>query len=232
MEAELGRFPLANTIKGLMIKYWLRLYAGTHNSLLNEAFTECHSNQHEWMQGIHYLLKINGFGNVWNNPATVNKDNFHKYFRQRLNEIHIQNSNSKIACSNRFDTLHSIRGEYKLENYIKCIKDPEKREIFTRLRIDLNILSTCKSQGNLRLDLCPFCKVEPESVSHFLLKCNRYLDTRKQFFDKITQKDAQFDTFNDQIKLSYLLNVECPENVIGLCCKFISDIYSQRLKEK
>ena len=177
------------------------------------------------------MLSSTGFGNVWDNPTLVDKDNFHKYFRQRLNEIHVQNSNSKISTSNRFDTLNKLHGEYKLENYIKCVKDPDKREIFTRLRVDLNILSTCKSQGILQLDFCPFCKIEPESVEHFLLTCSRYVHIRNKFFDRIKKHDAHFHFISKQEKLSYILNIECPEKVIGICCNFLSEIYSQRLKD-
>ena len=64
----------------------------------------------------------------------------------------------------------------------------------------MNVLSTCKSQGSLQLDLCPLCKVERKPVSHFLLRCNKYLDVRKKYFEKISQKDTQFDMISEQAK--------------------------------
>ena len=232
VELELGRFPVSNVAKGLMIKYWLRLNAGTGNMLLNEAYSECKNNYYDWLQGIQFLLTTNGFGNVWNDPTSVNKENFHHYFRQRLNEIHIQNCESKISNSNRFSTLQILDAEFKMQNYILRVTDPEKREIVTRLRIDLNILSTCKGQLDRQQDLCPLCRVEPESVSHFILKCDRNSAIRTHFFDMISAKDISFALKSDQNKLKYFLNIECPNELLGICCNFLGAIYKQRLKDK
>jgi len=41
VQGELGRMPIINTSKGLLIKYWLRLSWGTENKLLNEAYQVC-----------------------------------------------------------------------------------------------------------------------------------------------------------------------------------------------
>ena len=90
-------------------------------------------------------------------------------FRERLNDQHVQNWNTKLLEFNRFKSLQKLHNDYKNENYIKLIRDPEVREMYTRLRIDMNILSTSKSQGTLQLELCPICKEETESVGHFLL---------------------------------------------------------------
>ena len=79
----------------------------------------------------------------------MNKEVFHKCFRERLNDQHVQNWNCKLEESHRFKILQVLHKDYKVENYTKLIKDPEVREIYTRLRIDLNILSTSKSQGNV-----------------------------------------------------------------------------------
>ena len=231
VEGELGRFPVNNTVKGLMIKYWLRLNAGASNSLLNEAYKECYEKEHEWLQNIQYLLYENGFGNVWNSPNSVNADLFHKYFRQRLNDIHVQNWNSKLSLSNRFDTLRMLHKNYSIENYIKVINDAKKREIFTRLRIDVNILSTCKGQGNLQQELCPLCNAEPESVTHFLFSCNKYSDIRTIFIDKILTHHVGFDSLNEREKLSFILNLECPQELIGICCFFISEMYDSRISD-
>ena len=60
---------------------------------------------YDWVQGIQSLLCENGFGEIWINPTSVNKDTFHKFFRQRLNDQHVQNWNAKLQESNRFKIL-------------------------------------------------------------------------------------------------------------------------------
>ena len=98
----------------------------------------CDSNL-PWIQGVQYLLMENGFGDVWIRPDIVNKDSFHKYFRKRLNDQHVQNWRSKIFNSNRFKIMQLIHEGYRISKYIDKIKSPEIREIYTRLRIDMNI---------------------------------------------------------------------------------------------
>ena len=131
VQAELGRNPVMNSAKSFAVKYWLRLKSGTRNNVLNEAFDECSRNKHEWMQGIQSLLCENGFDNVWINPESVNKDTFHKVFRERLNDQHIQKLNAKINESNRFKTLQILYNDHKLKRYITIVRDPEEREIYT-----------------------------------------------------------------------------------------------------
>ena len=119
IQEELGRYPIYNIAKGFVIKYWLRLNSGTKNVILNEAYQVCLHDQHDWSQSVQYLLCENGFRHVWVNPNSVKKDSFHKYFKQRLNDQHLQNLNSRINPSSRFTTLRRIHKEYKLQNYIE-----------------------------------------------------------------------------------------------------------------
>ena len=187
---------------------------------------------YDWVQGIQSLLCENGFGEIWINPTSVNKDTFHKFFRQRLNDQHVQNWNAKLQESNRFKILQVSHDDYKTEKYINLIKNPEVREIYTRLRIDMNILSTSKSQGTSQLDICPICEEEPESVGHFIFKCKQYDHVRDDFINSIAthHPPLYFSNLGENEKLNYILNVDCPKEVIGNCCKFIYKIYTARLK--
>ena len=60
-------------------------------------------------------------GGNWANGSRllfVNEDCFHKYFKQRLNDQHIQNWNSRNMNSNGFKILQTLHDEYKISNYI------------------------------------------------------------------------------------------------------------------
>ena len=230
---ELGRYPISNTAHAFAIKYWLRLISGTENTILNEAYTVCSEKQYEFIQSIQYLLCGNGFGDVWANPYSVNKHTFHKTFKQRLNDQYIQDWSTKLNTSNRFKTLQVLHLEYKMQSYVDHITNPEIREIYTRLRIDLNCLTTSKAQGSLMRESCPFCNIEPEDVGHFLFRCEKYSDIRREFYNQVSEKETP-GTFNDldtNEKLRYVLNAEtAPEN-IGRCCLFLKTIYNERLKD-
>ena len=107
------------------------------------------------------------------------------------------------------------------------------REIYTRLRIDLNCLTTSKAQGNLQRELCPFCETEPEDVGHFLFTCVKYRTIRSEFLKQISEKeiDMTFVDLDINEKLRFILNVECSTGNIGICCKFLKRIYEERLKD-
>ena len=100
VSTELGLFPLDNQAYSLTVKYWLRLVNSTDNELLNECYIDSVNENYEWLDGIRAILSTNGFGYVWNNPLSVNKDTFHKIFRQRLHDQYIQDLKRKIESSN------------------------------------------------------------------------------------------------------------------------------------
>ena len=228
VQGELGRMPIVSIARGLAIKYWLRLNSGTENRLLNESYKICVQNNHDWIQSIQSMLCENGFGDVWTNPALVDKESFHKYFRRRLNDQHVQNWSSKIQNSNRFTTLQKLENNYEMKQYVTKVKDPNVREIFTRLRIDMNLLNTSKSNREQQNDICSFCNVESETVGHFLLRCSKYQNIRTQTFNTLTSHEPDFEHLNENDKLSYILDLRCSDINIGVCCNFVSKIYTQR----
>ena len=97
----------------------------------------------------------------------------------------------------------------------------------------MNILTTSKSQGRQCLDTCPMCNLEPETVDHFLFKCVKYNEFRNNFINDISTHHPYnyFQNLTKDDKMRYILNVDCPSEVIGKCCKFIYNIYSSRLKD-
>ena len=185
----------------------------------------------QWIQCVQYLLYENGFGDIWESPNNVNKNTFHKCFRQRLQDQYVQNWNAKLNDSSRFTILQSIHKEYKLQDYIVNIKNPNVRETFTRLRIDMNILCTSKIHGSLNVTNCFLCHNGNETVGHFLLKCPKFNDIRIENFEKLRRIDANFINLDDNEKIMYLLNTEGPEKCLVLCCNFINEMYKQRESE-
>ena len=78
-----------------------------------------------------------------------------------------------INTSSRFVTLRELSDDFKLPVYINVIKNPSIRLLFTRLRIDMNVLSTSRGSKK-RKDLCPLCSDEAEDVYRFVLRCPEF----------------------------------------------------------
>ena len=78
---------------------------------------------------------------------------------------------------------------------------------------------------------CPLCSREPESVFHFVLKCPVYDRQRTFFIDKIVSRSPSFPNLDDVQKLKYIVDLDCPPEIINQCCKFIAEIYALRERQ-
>ena len=165
---------------------------------------------------------------MWLDNTLYDNRVFHKYFLQRLDDQFKQNLSGDIASSARFRVLSSLKDNFKMSPYLTHIRNPSIRNIFTRLRIDLNCLATCKTQGNF--SMCPMCKLEPETVEHFIIKCPHYTDERNLFTAKILPISQRYYSYNNVRKIQYILDLRCPTQAVSSCIKFISTIYKTREK--
>ena len=153
---------------GLSVKYWLRLENGTENAILNEAFLETKTANHDWIQSVQYVLCTNGFRDIWLNLLNCDEQTFHKMFIQRLEDQHRQNLLGFMKTSSRFRVLSSLKDGVELSPYITQIRNPDIRQILPILRIDLNCLVTCKTKKTLiQRDTCLFCHIDGGGVEHF-----------------------------------------------------------------
>ena len=235
---ELGCKPIDNKMLSLTVKYWLRLANGTENQLLNQAYAESLEQNYEWTQGIKYLLFKNGFGDVWQMPESVNQLNFHKTFKNRLNDQFDQNILSKLDSSTRFDVLKTMIDNetvVKRQRYIETIKNPSIRESFTRLRIDINILENSKQNIDKSPSggICSNCSLNArETTTHLLLKCSKFSAIRDKFYTMIRSNDPNFNqnSMSEHDLLRYILDLRCPDENIAGCCSIVKNIYDARVE--
>ena len=228
VQGELARFPLLHKAWGLAVKYWLRLCHGTSNVLLNAAFKIACDNDDPWLQSIRYLLTQNGFGDVFVDPAPVTPK-FGKTFVQRLNDQFQQSWKSNMRASSRFMYLNQCKNEYERSTYLSVIKNREVRNIFTRLRVDMNVLATCKYRQPSAPD-CPMCQSGVEDLEHFILFCPTWLHLRNEFLKSVRVFSPSLATASNLEKMNYILDLQCPSEAINYCCAFVKRIYQGRQK--
>ena len=153
-----------------------------------------------------YLLDSNDFGNIWLN--TPNVWQFHKVFKTRLNDQFIKEWQSAISSSSRFFVRRELSLAFQLAEYINAIRNPDIRLIYTKLRTDLNVLSTCHASEK-QSRMCPMCNTESETVSHFVLHCPYFSIERNNFHDCINPYSPYCWPNNESRKLSYILDLCC-----------------------
>ena len=71
---------LLHLIHNQLIKHFLRLWYGTKNSIVNDAFNCAKTIDSHWIQTGTKFLKSNGFAYDMNCPLMINKGSFHKQF--------------------------------------------------------------------------------------------------------------------------------------------------------
>ena len=197
-------------------KYWLRLYNGTNNTLLNNCYGLNVEENHQWVRNIQYILTTNGFGDIWSNPQIVCGE-FRKVLKMRLNDKFIQEWPGALSTSSRFVTRHSLSFDYKLPVYINHIRNSDIQLIFTRLRADRNISSTSRASKK-QYETCLSCQSEPETVTHFILRCPFFQNERYHFFDCVKNFSPHFSMKSDLQKLAYILDLRCPPESIRVSC--------------
>ena len=152
-------------------------------------------------------------------------------FIQRLDDQYRQNLLGFIKTSSCFQVLSSLKDGVESSPYITQIRNPDIRQIFTRLRIDLNCLVTCKTKKILiQRDTCtcPFCHIDEESVEHFLLVCTHFDKLCIDFENSIRNVLYSYDNLSLNSKLKYIFDLHCPLEAVSSCCKFVSNIYVTR----
>ena len=154
----LNRFPILHNGWALAMTSWRRLCIGTRNILLNEFLKYAEEN-HNWLQGIKYILSVNGFRDVRLYPIHI-CENFHKVYKQRLDDQFVQEWKSNVLSSKQFTILSTLFNRYEMNTYLSVVNSPDNR-IYTRLRIDMNVSSMSRSCKNIK-DLCLLCDTEPE----------------------------------------------------------------------
>ena len=233
---ELGLTPMQHKAHSQAIKYFLRLENGTKNHILNECYGEVKKLNLEWYQGIQHLLSMNGFGSVWLNARSVAFKSFHKRFQKRLDDQFVQFLRNKIETSERFSLLNEImqnNDTYKCQRYVKLVKNPSIREIFTKIRINFNILESSKhligkSDTN---GVCQNCNENSiETPDHLFFECDSFTTLRNTLLEKIQDEDGSFNpqSSSKRDRLLYIFDLRCPENSIGPICHFVHKIYNAR----
>ena len=164
--------------------------------------------------------------------TSCDKRQFHRIFQLRLNDQFFQSIGGDITSSVRFRVLSTVKNAFEMSPYITKIRNPRVRLLYTRLRIAFHCLATCKTKARLSSDIsCPLCKQSDETVEHFLLTCGHFAANRNDFYTDLDASVSLFESLDETDKLRYILDLQCPEGTVSICCKFVSKMYQLRLTQ-
>ena len=70
-------------------------------------------------------------------------------------------------------------------------------------------------------DICPLRDTEPETVSHFILKCPQFSFLRDKLYDNVSSHSPVLKNNNEMTQLKYFLDLQCPPDTVKYCYQCI-----------
>ena len=108
--------------------------------------------------------------------------------------------------------------------------------IFVKIRIsnsNLNIERGRYIKLPVEKRICPLCNIEPEDGIHFILKCPKLDECRKELFSNICSMIPSFNDMDEFQKFKFILNSN-DLDICKICILGVNKLYStnQDLKGK
>ena len=226
---ETGRFPFFIHRQIQILKYWFKLNS-TSNVILKynyEMLKSISYDKQNWVSLLRNMLFKYGFGYVWYNPLSINKESFLPIFIQRIHDVYITEWREAMEKSTRLYLYREIKCNFGLEFYLTNIKNKKYRDTLCKFRcISHDLAIETGRRGSNRVErqnrICIYCeKRDIEDEYHFLFICPLYKELRIKYIDKKLWKSPSM------YNLVKLLKIEEPNTLKDLA-RFISEALSIR----
>ena len=230
--SELGRHPLHFDIIKSITKYCYRLEnLSTEFPLLKDAYIcskELHlSNKTSWYSSIEKILNIL---NIQKKTFAYKKGTFNNILRKHMKIKYLTDWNQTNVSmkDGKLVTYLNIKTNFGLEKYLTLIKNYQYRRSICKLRVSSHRLLI--EQGRYKNiprneRLCKNCNQNAiEDESHFLIKCDKFNEERKDIFSQLNSKVQlqNLHQLSDEQKLFFILNCEDHE-ILNSVGKFLHE---------
>ena len=88
-----------------------------------------------------------------------------------------------------------------MEKFVHSDVDKFALSKFVKIRI-----SNSKCNLNIERGICPLCNIEPEDEIHFILKCPKLDECRKELFSNISSVVPSFNDMDEFQKFKFILS--------------------------
>ncbi len=214
--SELGRFPLYYDIVKSIIRYWYRLENLSPEFMLLKDAYMCSKKLHNekrytWYTFVEKLLQ---FLDLKHENNKLSKYKFKNILDKQLRMKLLNNWYHHKDCNKdgKLRTYFKIKDHFGFENYLTLVKNFDQRKAISSFRI---------SAHRLQIELGRFsntplseriCKNRSlnlvEDEIHFLCRCPKYDNVRKELFKLVGDKFPNFLHLSDESKLIFLFSNE------------------------
>ena len=225
---ELGVFPLQHERKLRILKYWFKILKADESSHLKKVYYDMlyyyqvNPQNVSWVKLLRTMLYENGFGYVWEKQSVTCETSFLNLFKQRLQDIAIQNWVSEVNLTTSNKLYKHVKIKFQFEGYLnmsnKCF-----RSSITSLRMSSHLFYIERGRWagvEVKDRICEMCHTI-EDEYHCLVECPRFSRERKGLLPHNLIKKPSMFNFIEFIKCQ---NKEI-YNKIGLLCFKIMKAY-------
>ena len=155
----------------------------------------------EWINTIQFLLSTLNLGNNFMpNPTLMGTPAFSTLCRNKVRDLfikqwnaHISGSDLALGQTNKMRFYKVFKWRFEKEPYLDYVPNFNRRSILTKFRCSNHSLAIEKGRHrNIPLEnrICPVCKSNVETETHFLQDCFLYKDLRTKYFgDNLSNND-------------------------------------------
>ena len=216
---RLGRYPLSIDVKASLLCYWQKLEQKSDNPLLNEAFIYArnHSQFYDLLNSDE-TIQVHYKNEVIKNQQCVKstRSSIKQQLQKKFSQDWFKAQNDISDSSRQKYTNKEIKKDYRLEEYLKIVRNPAHRISMTKLRLGVHTLriQTGKYENKgasipVEERLCLVCKRNCiEDEKHFLIDCTEYESLRQQLYFHISENDATFINLTDHDRTLHLLRLD------------------------
>ena len=191
---ELGRTSYITKRYFIILKYWFKIILAEENKYIKIVYNlilrdlERLPNKVNWASLVKHLLMSLGFYNVWLDQGVGNYDGFMNILKQRLTDNFVQNWHSRLENSSRATFYRSI-ASFQYQPYLEIVNISKFCNAISKLRMSSHRLEIEAGRW-VRVNRvpvnerkCVLCNAM-EDEYHFVLECQRYIETRKKCIPK------------------------------------------------
>ena len=209
---ELGRYPIFIKAMKQTWKFYNRCTQSNQNSLIFDAFEEQKNNltDNSWLYFVKFMSESMdipfNFTELDYELASNNfKVLFRDYWKNNLhNDVRNQGYGNKLRTYRKFKTV------FNQESYLNIIPSFETRRELCKFRVSNHKLQIeIGRHNNIAIEnrLCATCQ-EIEDEEHFLTKCTKYNNMRRELYSSVTNVCPNFSSLPNEDRFVYLLTCD------------------------
>ena len=232
---ELGIFPITVEIRHRAVSYWCKLVTDSTNETIGtqklstyvySLIYNMHQNdklKSQWLNNINNLLCNLGFSGMWESQTVVNAKWLSATLKRKLQDQYIQEWSTLSNTASSSINYRLIKTNFECSRYFKLLPDNlSQKMIEFRTRNHRLPVEVGRWVGTpLQERKCQYCNNDIGDEFHYVLKCDLFIDDRKQYIKQYYYRNPNVIKYNELMNTT---NVVKLKKLAIFICKILKTV--------